>query len=247
MCFFHTECIALILRVSLSVLETLLVTSSRCMSGLQSRRTSPTNSSMIPQSNGEWNGKAPANLGMNFSSPSDLKKPPPNSLLQRIDVAILPMSPAERLVKLQLPTISKHISLEMPTTKASLNNVHINQKVIKYEAPQQGKVIKQLAITMLGVRRRKMKKHQRRKWLKKFRIQRMTLSKKRRTARETIFLSGLEEQMKLAESFNAEQYAADKIKRAFKPLPEKEKLVRPLPWEFQPLFYNSNPHNKNGK
>lgn len=214
------------------------------MSGPQSRQTSPTNSNTIIYSDGEQNGNTTSNTIPNLST--SLKKLPLNALLQRIDVAILPMSPVERLIKFQLPTISKHVSLEMPTTKASLNNVHINQKVIEYQAPQRGKVIKQLAVHMINLRRRKMKKHQRRKWLKKFRIHLMTLFKKRKTAKETIFLSGLEEEMKLAESFNAEQFAADKIKRAYKPLPVKEKLVKPFPWEFQPLFYNSKAP-KNGK
>ncbi|XP_034238682.1 uncharacterized protein LOC117643727 [Thrips palmi] len=236
-----------LLKSALCCEKTLLVPTSRCMSGLQSRLSLSTNSNSI-QSNGEWNGNASTNIIMNLSSSSsDPKKLSFNSLLQRIDVAILPMSPVERLIKLQLPTISKHVSLEMPTTKASLTNVHINQKVIEYQAPQRGKVIKQLAVHMLNVRRRKMKKHQRKKWLKKFRILRMTVSKKRRMARETIFLSGLEEEMKLAESFNAEQYAAEKIKLAYRPLPQKEEWVRPLPWEFQPLYFNSDAYKKSKK
>lgn len=231
-----------LLKSALCCERTLLGSSLRCMSGFQSRLTAPNNFNII-QSGGERNGNTPASVLMNLSSPSDSKKLPLNSLLQRIDIAILPMSPVEQLIKLRLPTISKHVSLEMPTTKASLTNIHINQKVIEYQAPQRGKVIKQFAIYMINLRRRKMKKHQRKKWLKKFRIYRMTLFKRRRMAREEIFLAGLEEEMKVAEAFNAEQFAAEKIKLAFKPLPVKEKQVRPLPWEFQPLYYNSQKNN----
>lgn len=132
----------------------------------------------------------------------------------------------------------------MPTTKVSLDNVHINQKVVKIEAPQRGKVIKQWAIRMMVIRRKKMKKHKRKKYLKKFRIQLMTLRKKRKFKKETAFLSDLENQFKLAEAFSAEAYAAEKIRKAYQPLPEKEKLVKPLPWEFQPLFYWSQKKNR---
>ncbi|KAK3932869.1 Hexosaminidase D [Frankliniella fusca] len=168
-----------------------------------------------------------------------------DSLLNRIDSVILPMSPAEQLIKLRLPTIIKHVSLEMPTTKASLDNAHINQVVVEIKAPQRGKVLKQLAIRMLVIRRRKMKKHQRKKWLKKFRVHNMTQFQKKKIKKETIFLSALEEQMKTAESFDPKKYAIEKIRKAYTPLPVRERPAKKLPWEFQPLFAMSQ--KKNGK
>lgn len=167
-----------------------------------------------------------------------------SSLLQSVDVAILPMSPLEKIINLQLPTAAGRVSLEMPTTDVSLKNTLINQKTVEIQAPQRGPVIKQLAIRMLVIRRRKMKKHKRRKYLKKFKVLLMTRSKKRDIEKETVFLSGLEEQMKSAELFDASQYASEKIRKAYEPLPQKERLLKPFPWEFQPLYHWSKGNKK---
>ncbi|KAE8750359.1 hypothetical protein FOCC_FOCC002920 [Frankliniella occidentalis] len=231
-----------ILRSSIFCERSLALASPRCISNLSSSlRPSATQFNNIQ----DVTQNVFTSLSNSPSTTYSEEKPLSNSLLQRIDVAILPMSPAEQLIKLRLPTLIKQVSLEMPTTRASLDNAHINQVVVEIKAPQRGKVLKQLAIRMLVIRRRKIKKHQRKKWLKKFRVYRMTLFQKRKIKKETIFLAALEEQMKTAEAFNAEDYASEKIRKAYKPLPTKEAYKFPLPWEFQPLFYNSL--KKNGK
>lgn len=220
------------------------MSSVRRISGLTPYHSSPPANCGPLIQNGYINEGVLKNFGTGAGTASCVQTSSLSPLMERMGVSILPMSPVERLTKLKLPTVSKQLSLEMPSTKASLDNIHINQKIVEIKAPQEGKVVKQLAIRMIRIRHRKMKKHQLKKFRKKFRIQIMTRKKKRYILRETLFLSGLEEDMKLAESFSAEQYAAEKLRRAYEPLQPKVKKVRPLPWEFQPLYYNSK---KDGK
>ena len=226
--------------------EPVLLSAVRHVSGLQQRHPSPPFiCSSVIQNGLPHENNTLKTFGQSPAFNSSLQTSNVSPLMERIGMPIPPVSLFEPLSKLKLPSVSKQLSFEMPPTKASLDNTNINQKIVEIKAPQQGKVVKQLAIRMIRIRHKKMKKHQLKKFRKKFRVKIMTVKKKRYILRETLFLSGLEEEMKFAESFNAEEYAAEKIRRAYKPLPPKEKLVVPLPWEFQPLFHNSK--KKDGK
>ncbi|XP_041980809.1 uncharacterized protein LOC121734342 [Aricia agestis] len=81
-----------------------------------------------------------------------------------------------------------------------------------------------LAIRLIVIRRKKMKKHQRRKLWKRMRHRWARVRKNRRIKREKIFQNELYALVKQANEFSAEQYVASKLEKAnHTPLPRRWK------------------------
>ncbi|CAK1581364.1 unnamed protein product [Parnassius mnemosyne] len=78
------------------------------------------------------------------------------------------------------------------------------------------------AVRLIVIRRKKMKKHQRRKLWKRMRHRWARIKKNRRQMKEKIFQNELLAMIKAANEFSAEQYVASKIERAnHTPLPTR--------------------------
>ncbi|CAH4023392.1 uncharacterized protein LOC123707001 [Pieris brassicae] len=78
------------------------------------------------------------------------------------------------------------------------------------------------AIRLIVIRRKKMKKHQRRKLWKRMRHRWARVKKNRRIKKEKIFQSELMMMVKQADAFSAEQYVTSKIDKAnHTPLPTR--------------------------
>ncbi|CAK1542415.1 unnamed protein product [Leptosia nina] len=83
------------------------------------------------------------------------------------------------------------------------------------------------AVRLIVIRRKKMKKHQRRKLWKRMRHRWARVKKNRRIKKEKVFQSELAMMVKQAHEFSAEQYVASKIDRAnHTPLPTRWKHKR---------------------
>ncbi|XP_045501273.1 uncharacterized protein LOC123698603 [Colias croceus] len=83
------------------------------------------------------------------------------------------------------------------------------------------------AIRLIVIRRKKMKKHQRRKLWKRMRHRWARVKKNRRIKKEKIFQNELAMMVKQAHEFSAEQYVASKIEKAnHTPLPTRWKHKR---------------------
>lgn len=82
------------------------------------------------------------------------------------------------------------------------------------------------AAVMIEIRRLKMKKHKRKKLLKKMKFVYAKRKIRRRIRKEKVFQAELLAKIKEAEQFSAEQYVADKLARLKMPAQEKRKLVK---------------------
>ncbi|XP_046966567.1 uncharacterized protein LOC124534651 [Vanessa cardui] len=79
-----------------------------------------------------------------------------------------------------------------------------------------------LAVRLIVIRRKKMKKHQRRKLWKRMRHRWARVKKNRRIKKEKIFQNELLAMIKQANAFSAEQYLASKLEKAnHTPLPTR--------------------------
>lgn len=82
------------------------------------------------------------------------------------------------------------------------------------------------AAVMIEIRRLKMKKHKRKKLLKKMKFVYAKRKLRRRLRKEKLFQAELLAKIKEAEQFSAEQYVADKLARLKVPPQPKQKLVK---------------------
>lgn len=82
------------------------------------------------------------------------------------------------------------------------------------------------AAVMIEIRRLKMKKHKRKKLLKKMKFVLAKRKLRRRLRKEKAFQAELLAKIKEAEQFSAEQYVADKLARLKVPPQRKPKLVK---------------------
>ncbi|XP_026317380.1 uncharacterized protein LOC113228330 isoform X2 [Hyposmocoma kahamanoa] len=83
------------------------------------------------------------------------------------------------------------------------------------------------AVRLIVIRRKKMKKHQRRKLWKRMRHRWARVKQRRRQVKEKIFQNGLLAMVKEANEFSAEAYVASKLEKAnHNPLPTRWKHKR---------------------
>lgn len=82
------------------------------------------------------------------------------------------------------------------------------------------------AAVMIEIRRLKMKKHKRKKLLKKMKFVYAKRRLRRKMKKEKIFQAELLAQIKEAEKFSAEQYVADKLARLKNVPPPPKEIVR---------------------
>lgn len=82
------------------------------------------------------------------------------------------------------------------------------------------------AARMIEIRRLKMKKHKRKKFLKKMKFVLAKIRLRRRMAKEKVFQASLLAQIRQAENFSAEQYVTDKLTRLKDVPPPKPEIVK---------------------
>jgi len=144
---------------------------------------------------------------------------------------ILPSLPRSQNIVLDLPALPMKSDLEMPTTKAHLNNVHIMPEKVKMEDPQPSIRIEKHAHRMLVIRKKKMKKHQRRKAYKRNRIVYTRIRQARKALKEKNLQLKLLAQLNEGRSFSPEKYAFDLLSAAYEKVELPPKLPKKKPWE----------------
>lgn len=82
------------------------------------------------------------------------------------------------------------------------------------------------AAVLIEIRRLKMKKHQRKKWLKKMKFVLAKRVLKRKMQKEKVFQAELLAQIREAEKFSAEDYVMNKLARLKEVPPPKREIVR---------------------
>lgn len=92
--------------------------------------------------------------------------------------------------------------------------------------PNEGQSEDKEAIDMIEIRRLKMKKHQRRKWLKKYKYPEAKRRLRLRKRKEKEFQAELLAQIREAETFSPEKYVEDKLATLNVKIPKEQKIVK---------------------
>lgn len=144
-----------------------------------------------------------------------------------IPTSIIPPNTTRRH-RIDDPTKDERRSIAVPD---ALHNNEITESnldtLLDFDLPpNEGQSDEKQAIDMIEVRRLKMKKHKRRKWLKKFKYpeakRRMRLHKRK----EKEFQAELLAKIREAEAFSAEKYVEEKLAAASARMPKKRKLIK---------------------
>lgn len=141
--------------------------------------------------------------------PPSIKPPAPN---QRIEE---PGNDERKNIDTPVSTIVNEIMEKIHENKGDLDL-----------PPLEGQDETKEAAVMIEIRRLKMKKHKRKKLLKKMKFVFAKRALRRKMKREKEFQAMLLAQIKDAEKFSAEQYVADKISRLKNVPPPQPELVR---------------------
>lgn len=97
-----------------------------------------------------------------------------------------------------------------------------------------GNFIKKQAINILKIRKKKIKKHRRKKWLKKYKFVIRRKEQKKLNIKEKAFAAELHETIKEAEEFDAKKYVTERLQiltrepppKIWKGSPEEEEMMR---------------------
>ncbi|XP_014204724.1 uncharacterized protein LOC106636743 [Copidosoma floridanum] len=124
-----------------------------------------------------------------------LKYQVPKSELPLIKIMELPLKPS--------------LVIDSPI-KSIIEKIDIVTKKI-VEVPMIINVIEKQAERMIVIRRKKIKKHKRRKWLKKFKFVIRKREQRKKNLKEKEYQVDLQDIIAKAEEFNAEQYVAERL------------------------------------
>ncbi|XP_017875471.1 uncharacterized protein LOC108622241 [Ceratina calcarata] len=130
----------------------------------------------------------PKTLNIDFGNPDSVS---------RKNINELPLS--KYIPSMEEPTIQRPIQQDKPLMDKS------------FELPTIENIYEKLAIRMIVIRRKKMKKHKRKKLRKKMHFVWAKLRAKRNSLREKVFQAGLLSQIKEAEVFDAKAYVQSRL------------------------------------
>lgn len=125
----------------------------------------------------------------------DFTIPPPPMQTPKINIIDMPIS-KNRHIKEPLGII---YNKEDANVEKSIN------------LPTHGDVMEKLAVTMIRIRRRKMKIHKRRKFLKRTKALRLKIKNRKRSKGEKRFLGNIKFYFRKADEFDAKKYVQEKI------------------------------------
>lgn len=125
-------------------------------------------------------------------------------------------------------------------TKDERHNVTVPESIINNEItesnldtllgfelpPNEGQSEDKEAIDMIEIRRLKVKRHQRRKWLKKYKYPEAKLRLRLQKRKEKAFQAELLGLIREAETFSAEKYVEDKLAALNEPVRTKRKIIK---------------------
>lgn len=172
---------------------------------------SPNNPSDFPKHNANLLEYRFAALNINNGNlvPPSIKPPAPN---QRIEE---PGRDDRKNIDTPVSTIVNEIMEKINDNKGDMDL-----------PPLEGQDETKEAAVMIEIRRLKMKKHKRKKLLKKMKFVFAKRALRRRMKREKEFQAMLLAQIRDAEKFSAEQYVADKLSRLRNVPPPRKEIVK---------------------
>lgn len=142
-----------------------------------------------------------------------------------IPPSIKPPSPLQRI---EDPAKDERRNIDTPVSTV-VNEImeKINNNIGSMDLPPlEGQNESIEAAVMIEIRRQKMKKHKRKKLLKKMKFVYAKRQLRRRLRKEKVFQAELLAQIKEADKFSAEQYVADKLARLKNVPPPAKEIVR---------------------
>lgn len=174
----------------------------------------------------------------NQSTPKPAADPWVNSLLRYQFAAIninngnvipstmIPPNPYSRR-RIQDPTkdIRRNVAIPDSFIKNEITEANLDTLLNIEMPPNEGQSEEKLAIDMVEIKRLKMRKHQKRKWLKKYKYQ-QAKSRIRKFQREEKELhANILGQIREAEDFSAEQYVEEKLAKLEAPVKRLRKII----------------------
>jgi len=121
----------------------------------------------------------------------------------------IPRGGALPLRKIIESPLKPHFIIENPITINFEKNDIAPNKII--ETPTNNNVVEKQAHRMIKIRRKKMKKHQRRKWLKRFKFVIRKRRQRKNIWKEKLFQAELQEMIMKAEQFDPKKYVAERL------------------------------------
>lgn len=139
---------------------------------------------------------------------------------------MIPPNPYSRR-RIQDPTkdIRRNVAIPDSFIKNEITEANLDTLLNIEMPPNEGQSEEKLAIDMVEIKRLKMRKHQKRKWLKKYKYQ-QAKSRIRKFQREEKELhANILGQIREAEDFSAEQYVEEKLAKLEAPVKRLRKII----------------------